>query len=108
MANDLQFIGHLAMRYGISMLYASQQDYANDVAVNAIAIHGDRQALEQLVRQFSYQDVVLEGVFRRKEQNMAWSSRLTPPFKASRPITLSGRPSRMYGCTWNLPSNRAP
>ncbi len=63
MANDLQFIGHLAMRYGIPMLYASQQDYANDVAVNAIAIHGDRQALEQWVRRFSYRDVVLEGSF---------------------------------------------
>lgn len=61
MANDLQFIGHLAMRYGIPMLYASQQDYANDVAVNAIAIHGDRQALEQLVRRF--RNVVLEGSF---------------------------------------------
>ncbi len=78
--------GHLAMRYGIPMLYASQQDYENDVAVNAIAIHGDRQTLEQLVRQFSYQDVVLEGVFQRNEQNLAWLGRLTPPLRASRPI----------------------
>ncbi len=79
--------GYLAMRYGIPMLYASQQDYENDIAVNALAIEGDRPALEQLIRQFSYRYVVMDGVFRENEQNLAWLGRLTPPFKASKPIT---------------------
>lgn len=79
--------GYLAMRYGIPMLYASQQDYENDIAVNALAVEGEHPTLEQLVQQFPYQYVVLEGVFRENEQNLAWLGRLTPPFKASKPIT---------------------
>lgn len=52
--------------------------FAQLLLVAALAT-GVRQALEQ--------DVVLKDIFRRNEQNMAWLGRLTPPFKASRPIT---------------------
>ena len=83
-------VGYFALRYGVPMLYASKDDYLNDVSTSAIAIVGSYEELANLFREHGDSYVRLEATFRLpgSSKNVAWAGELTPGFRASTPEPL--------------------
>lgn len=80
-------VGYLSLRYGVPMLYATREDYLNDVATSAIAVVGSYEELAPLFKAYGNGYVRLEARFQLADskKRVAWAGELAPPFEASTP-----------------------
>ena len=80
-------VGYLSLRYGVPMLYATREDYLNDVATSAIAVVGPYEELAPLFKAHGNGYVRLEARVQLADskRRVAWVGELGPPFQASTP-----------------------